>query len=1578
MGLWNTLGKLFTSEGAPPDEPKSKFDIWRDDWESKKRSQSEYDSETEKWLEKLDATQEGMASDNPQTRVEAKREASQARDRLEVMGEEMRQNGTKPTERYLQYKVSELRRVLMAMSGAFIRGGQRKGQTKPACSCASAGKPVNPVLGNKFLSDDIDRDFLLDGPLPLAWQRNYSSNNAHEGWLGWGWSVPISFRLEVETDGITFVDQQGRRTEFPHIAVLEQFFSKYERTTLSRSSRNVYELITPDGLRLVFGPTEHQQAALDAQTASGENGKEPTSAEQAPSAPLTARDLPELNTLPLLGFIDRNHQHIRIGHRLDGLPSHLIDSTGRRIAFQFDTQSQPQRANSPRLLAVLEEFGPANQNGTWPESQQTLLVRYQYSIEGDLVAVLDSQGQVVREFAYTHHMMVQHSEPGGVVSRYEWSKLEPTGQVLRNSLSTGEFWNFSYDAAGRATTVTDATGRITVYRYNSDQHLTSLIDPLGGHTRYELDAYGNVLVQTDPAGRTTRYAYDDQGSLLRITQADGSSYALTQHPQWRKPTAITNPLGQTTQFEYDERGNLVSETQADGAHTTYHLNPQGWPTRITDARGGVVQLQYDAAGRVLARTDCSGQTTRFGYNREGQLSEVVDAAGHRAHYTYQTINRSPRLTAAHLPDGASELFAYDSLGRLVAHQDPLGHITRYALDSSGRPVARQNALGQALRYEYDIHGRLITLVNEAGAQWRFAWNPLDQLIAEQGFDGKRTDYAYDPTGRLLQSHEGVASGAGLMGKGPGVIQTRYRRDVMGRLVAKVVLKPATPSVSGASGSSGTPGVQTSRNRYQYDAAGQLIAARNADSAVELYYDAQGRLLREITRARGVGGSIGHHNTAPHSSTIEHQYDPLGNRMVTVLPDGQVLNHLSYGSGHVHQINLDGQVVCDMERDALHREVGRSQGLLHSQYQRDAMGRLLWSRAGLNSAQQNTAQAEPQSTGLTLARRYQYDRAGQLLSIQDERRRSRTQYGYDAIGRLLSAQSAGGGASGSALDSALSGSRLETFAFDPAHNLVQFNTAPSPDSAARGPAANELGSKASESSTTPGETWAEFVKAQLSDPQFNAMAGLPAQWQAQDPLSWGEHKPNHLLTWQDHRYRYDAWGNCIHKLSGPADPRSAKRFEQHLVWNAEHQLVQAQVQRGGEGADVGARTEVWRYAYDPFGRRLAKWRVDRQGNNAQSSTLTRFSWDGNRLLMEQREECIATPSSDTAKHTPQRTHSLLYLYEPDSFVPLALVRSAQVADSAAQVEAKQEADPPRLPASLLQALDASPEVWPKLQAQQRKLASQMKMPAQQLALVLPGRSEAMVDTAGKQQAANQEVFYVHADHLGTPQELTDEQGQLVWAAQYKAWGGTTQVERPPRRITRKVGNTVQHVWEEQAEPVQQNLRFQGQYFDAETGLHYNRFRYYDPDCGRFISQDPIGLRGGINLYQYAPNPVIWIDPLGLTGGKTVITGPNIPGGSQGGLSTMEGGSGIQNKAVEQAYKNVPQNQQSPYHGKCGEADALSKIGNTTGAQTVEDLKKSTQGATSQTNRNDKKGKLMPACASCSHVLKQLGIKDACDL
>jgi len=103
-------------------------------------------------------------------------------------------------------------------------------------------------------------------------------------------------------------------------------------------------------------------------------------------------------------------------------------------------------------------------------------------------------------------------------------------------------------------------------------------------------------------------------------------------------------------------------------------------------------------------------------------------------------------------------------------------------------------------------------------------------------------------------------------------------------------------------------------------------------------------------------------------------------------------------------------------------------------------------------------------------------------------------------------------------------------------------------------------------------------------------------------------------------------------------------------------------------------------------------------------------------------------------------------------------------------------------------------------------------------------------------------------------MTNLEGDIVWEAEYATWGNTAKVSYKQTQST---------INPEEQIPLQP-LRFQGQYYDTETGLHYNRFRYYDPDVGRFTTKDPIGLFGGDNLYMYAPNPTFWIDQLGLAG------------------------------------------------------------------------------------------------------------------
>ena len=122
-------------------------------------------------------------------------------------------------------------------------------------------------------------------------------------------------------------------------------------------------------------------------------------------------------------------------------------------------------------------------------------------------------------------------------------------------------------------------------------------------------------------------------------------------------------------------------------------------------------------------------------------------------------------------------------------------------------------------------------------------------------------------------------------------------------------------------------------------------------------------------------------------------------------------------------------------------------------------------------------------------------------------------------------------------------------------------------------------------------------------------------------------------------------------------------------------------------------------------------------------------------------------------------------------------------------------------------------------------------------------------------------------MGLPEELSNAQGQIIWQAKYKTWGSTVEERWEARRLHgAKVQGQTQGDTPE-GDRQEQNLRFQGQYLDRETGLHYNTFRYYDADIGRFISPDPIGLDGGINLGSYSPNPVSWIDPWGWACGKT---------------------------------------------------------------------------------------------------------------
>ena len=119
------------------------------------------------------------------------------------------------------------------------------------------------------------------------------------------------------------------------------------------------------------------------------------------------------------------------------------------------------------------------------------------------------------------------------------------------------------------------------------------------------------------------------------------------------------------------------------------------------------------------------------------------------------------------------------------------------------------------------------------------------------------------------------------------------------------------------------------------------------------------------------------------------------------------------------------------------------------------------------------------------------------------------------------------------------------------------------------------------------------------------------------------------------------------------------------------------------------------------------------------------------------------------------------------------------------------------------------------------------------------------------------YYIHSDHLGTPMLVEDDSGCTVWKAQIDPYG-------------------LAHV--DPASTIEYLLRFPGHYFDPETGLHCNGFRYYSPELGRYLQSDPVGVSGGPNLYAYTANPLKRVDVLGLcpAGGDGPKTTTNPPG------------------------------------------------------------------------------------------------------
>ena len=188
----------------------------------------------------------------------------------------------------------------------------------------------------------------------------------------------------------------------------------------------------------------------------------------------------------------------------------MEDGAGRVFTLHFEDQR-----GMPRLRTITMQR--AELNAPAPE----LLVEYGYDEAGNLIRVSNGLGEVTREFAYRNQIMVEHRQPGALVSRYEYDEYAASGKVTRNWTNTGQSWDFRYRP--NETIVTDNLGREQRYRFDHKRRFTGQVDAAGGVTTRELDSDGNVLLVTDAGGRSTRYRYDGRSRVIRIESAGHGS-----------------------------------------------------------------------------------------------------------------------------------------------------------------------------------------------------------------------------------------------------------------------------------------------------------------------------------------------------------------------------------------------------------------------------------------------------------------------------------------------------------------------------------------------------------------------------------------------------------------------------------------------------------------------------------------------------------------------------------------------------------------------------------------------------------------------------------------------------------------------------------------------------------------------------------------------------------------------------------------------------------------------------------------------------------------------------------------------
>ncbi|MGW2574467.1 DUF6531 domain-containing protein [Streptomyces nondiastaticus] len=868
----------------------------------------------------------------------------------------------------------------------------------------------------------------------------------------------------------------------------------------------------------------------------------------------------------------------------------------------------------------------------------------------------------------------------------------------------------------------------------------------------------------------------------------------------------------------DEPPSPYEPPTAPGRGTTlirYGYDDAGNLTEVTNSSGKPLRFTYDAEGRITSWTDRNESSYGYTYDASGRVVRTEGSDGFLSgSLSYGTATRTTMVTDSL---GHERTYRYNADALVTEETDPLGHKTLTKWDERGADrLSVTDPLGRTTHYAYDEAGNLTRVTLPDGSTASATYNDLCRPVEVTEPGGATWRHTYDDRGNLLATAD------------PAGAETRYAHDELGHLAA---VTDALGHVSQVTcDAAGLPVEITDplghRTTVVRDAFGRIVEAT----------DALGRTTRTVWTTEGKPSRREH----PDGTRETWTWDGEGNLVSHTDPAGNTVTHTA---GHfdlpTSRTDPDGTTYAFAYDTELRLTgVTNPQGLTWS-YAYDAAGRLT-SETDFNG--RTLAYAHDAAGGLTARTngagetlRFTRDALGRTTEQRADTGETTT-FAYDAAGHLARAVNTDAevgyerDALGRTLSESVNG-RTVRYAYDAVGRRTRRVT---PSGLASEWTYDAAGRPAELRGDAGGLSFAYDAAGRETERRLGEGAVLTQDWDAADRLTTQVVRggADRLLQHRSYVYREDGYLAEIRELTS-----GTRRFD-----------------LTGTGRVTTVRAHGWteRYAYDGAGNvtsaeapaHAAAGRREFDGTLIRRAGRTTYEHDAQGRLTRKTRKLLngqtrmwtyAWDAEDRLREavTPEGER-WQYAYDP-------LGRRIAKRRLSAEGEAAEETffawDGTRLAEQTTAA--GRTTTWDYAPGTHRPLTQTDHTRLARSA----GKSLISEFADGDPERDFGTRFHaVITDAVGTPTELITPDGDLSWQRRTSLWG--TPLPSPP------------------SEDTDCPLRFPGQYADAETGLHYNYFRYYDPESARYVTPDAMGLDPAPNHHGYVDNPLFWIDPLGL--------------------------------------------------------------------------------------------------------------------